>query len=38
MEDTMKSFAYLKQIERLKIEVSTLRGIAILGAAALCIE
>ena len=38
MEDTIKSFAYPKQIEHLKIEVSTLSGIAILGAAALCIE
>lgn len=38
MEDTIKSFAYPKQIELLKIEVSTLSGIAILGAAALCIE
>lgn len=38
MEETIKSFAYPKQIERLKIEVSTLSGIAILGAAALCIE
>lgn len=38
MEDTIKSFAYPKQIEHLKIEVSTLNGIAILGAAALCIE
>ena len=38
MEDTIKSFAYSKQIEHLKIEVSTLRGIAILGAAALCVE
>ncbi len=38
MEDTIKSFAYPKQIEHLKIEVSTLKGNAILGAAALCIE
>ncbi len=38
MENTIKSFAYPKQIELLKIEVSTLSGIAILGAAALCIE
>jgi glucokinase len=38
MEDTIKSFAYPKQIERLKIEISTLKGTAILGAAALCIE
>ena len=38
MEETLKSFAYPKQIENLKIEVSNLNGIAILGAAALCIE
>ncbi|HEX9827716.1 MAG TPA: ROK family protein [Flavobacteriaceae bacterium] len=38
MEETLKSFAYTKQLERLKIEVSTLSGIAILGAAALCVE
>jgi len=38
MENTIKSFAYPKQIELLKIEVSTLSGIAILGAVALCIE
>lgn len=38
MEDTIKSFAYPKQIEHLKIEVSALDGIAILGAAALCID
>ncbi len=38
MEDTIKLFAYPKQIEDLKIEISSLSGIAILGAAALCIE
>ena len=38
MEDTLNCFAYPKQIEQLKIEVSSLRGISILGAAALCIE
>ena len=38
MENTIKLFAYPKQIEHLKIEVSTLGGIAILGSAALCIE
>ena len=38
MENTIKSFAYPKQIEHLKIEVSSLNGIAILGAAALCVE
>ncbi len=38
MENTIKSFAYAKQIEHLKIEVSTLKGSPILGAAALCVE
>lgn len=38
MEDTIKSFAYPKQIEDLKIEVSSLKSIAILGAAALCVD
>jgi len=37
-EDTLKLFAYPKQIEHLKIEVSSMRGIAILGAASLCVE
>ena len=36
MEKTIKTFAYPKQIEHLKIELSDLDGIAILGAAALC--
>lgn len=38
MENTVKSFAYAKQIEHLKMEVSTLKGSPILGAAALCVE
>jgi glucokinase len=38
MENAIKSFAYPKQIEHLKIEVSALNGIAILGAAALCVD
>ncbi len=38
MENTIATFAYPKQIENLKIEISTLSGIAILGAAALCIK
>lgn len=38
MEDTIQSFAYPKQIEHLKIVVSNLKGNAILGAAALCID
>ena len=38
MEDTIKTFAYQKQIEHLKIEISTLKGIAILGATALCVD
>ena len=38
MEDNVKTFAYQKQIEHLKIEISTLKGIAILGAAALCVD
>lgn len=38
MLDVIKSFAYPKQIEHLKIDVSTLSGVAILGAAALCVE
>ncbi len=38
MEKTVKSFAYAKQIEHLKMEVSTLKGSPILGAAALCVE
>lgn len=36
MEETIKTFAYSKQIENLKIETSELGGISILGAAALC--
>ena len=38
MEDIIKTFAYPKQIEHLKIEVSHLKGNAILGAAALCVD
>lgn len=38
MQDTIKTFAYPKQIEHLKIELSNLNGIAILGAAALCVK
>ena len=38
MFDTIKSFAYPKQIENLVIEVSHTKGSAILGAAALCIH
>jgi len=38
MEETIKTFAYPKQIEHLKIELSELGGIAILGAAALCVK
>ena len=38
MEETIKTFAYPKQIEHLKIELSDLNGIAILGAAALCAQ
>ncbi|HTN68698.1 MAG TPA: ROK family protein [Dysgonamonadaceae bacterium] len=36
MHESLKSFAYQKQIENLVIEVSTTKGSAILGAAALC--
>jgi len=36
MKDQLKSFAYKKTIERLRIEVSDLENSAILGAAALC--
>ena len=38
MELSLKSFAYQKQIENLKIEVSNHEGIAILGAASLCVN
>jgi glucokinase len=37
MELSLKSFAYQKQIEDLKIETSNYEGVAILGAASLCI-
>jgi glucokinase len=36
LELSLKSFAYQKQIENLKIETSNYEGIAILGAASLC--
>jgi glucokinase len=38
MELSLKSFAYQKQIEDLKIEASNQEGIAILGAASLCFQ
>lgn len=38
MEETLKTFAFPKQTEYLAIEVSGVNGIAILGAAALCID
>ncbi len=38
MELSLKSFAYQKQIEDLKIETSNQEGIAILGAASLCFQ
>lgn len=38
MELSLQSFAYQKQIEDLKIETSNLEGIAILGAASLCLQ
>lgn len=38
MEFSLQSFAYQKQIEDLKIEVSNQEGIAILGAVSLCFQ
>ncbi|MBJ7882119.1 ROK family protein [Gelidibacter salicanalis] len=38
MFESLKSFAYQKQIENLVIQVSSTKGSAILGAAALCIH
>jgi len=38
MEETLKTFAFPKQTEHLVIEVSGVNGIAVLGAAALCID
>lgn len=38
MQSSLKSFAYQKQIENLKIEISDQSGLPILGAAALCLE
>jgi len=35
---SLKTFAYQKQIEHLKIEISDTEGLAILGAVALCLE
>lgn len=38
LEDSLNAFAYQKQIENLKIEISNEAGVAILGAASLCIQ
>lgn len=38
MELSLQTFAYQKQIENLKIETSNHEGIAILGAASLCLQ
>ena len=38
MEETLKTFAFTKQIECLKIEVSSLKDSPVLGAASLCVE
>ncbi|TVZ27181.1 glucokinase [Gillisia sp. Hel_I_86] len=38
LQTNLKAFAYSKQIENLKIEVSTKNGSPILGAAALCLQ
>ncbi|PKG43478.1 sugar kinase [Psychroflexus sp. MES1-P1E] len=38
LQTNLKSFPYKKQIENLKIEVSTNQGSPILGAAALCLQ
>ncbi|MDD5148970.1 MAG: ROK family protein [Flavobacterium sp.] len=38
MELSLQSFAYQKQIQNLKIETSNYEGIAILGAASLCLQ
>jgi glucokinase len=38
VESSLKSFAYQKQIENLKIETSNQHELAILGAAALCLQ
>ena len=38
MEKTLNEYAFPKQLEHLVIKVSQIKGIAILGAAALCVE
>ena len=38
MHETLKKFAFSKQTEHLVITISQVKGIAILGAAALCVE
>ena len=38
LETNLESFAYQKQIENLKIEISNKTGSPILGAAALCFQ
>ncbi|MHB1108493.1 MAG: ROK family protein, partial [Lutibacter sp.] len=38
LESSLNTFAYQKQIQNLKIEVSNQPGIAILGAASLCLQ
>jgi glucokinase len=38
LESSLNTFAYQKQIQNLKIEVSNQPGVAILGAASLCIQ
>jgi hypothetical protein len=38
MHETLKTFAFPKQTEHLVIAISQVKGIAILGAAALCVE
>ncbi|MFV8270404.1 ROK family protein [Flavobacterium sp. GT2N3] len=38
MEFSLESFAYQSQIKNLKIELSDLNGIALLGAASLCLQ
>lgn len=38
MENAISTFAFRKQLEQLEIEISTLPDVAILGAAALCLD
>ena len=38
IELSLRSFAYQKQIQKLKIEISNQSGVAILGAASLCLQ